>query len=197
MSVILNFLASKVAAPVLLAICILLTVSVGVQTVRINGVSLFGWHAVEGYKAKFEALQSQNLADKLARAEETISEISELNAALSKSNASNHADALHWQSVASDLQKKASTYVPKEIATACVPVGLVELLDAAGTGATLPEIDESARKSLSTCSGIPVSQAADTLVYDLGLIPVLSARIENARRAWEEQQMIVNSMGQK
>lgn len=55
-----DFLANKLLAPILLALLILCGVGLAIQTVRINGVSLFGWYAVDGYKPLYEAALLDN-----------------------------------------------------------------------------------------------------------------------------------------
>jgi hypothetical protein len=55
-----NFLKNNLVAPLALAGCLLFAVAAGVQTVRINGISFFGWYAVDGYKPMYEAAARDN-----------------------------------------------------------------------------------------------------------------------------------------
>ena len=56
-----NFLAQKIVAPLALAACLILGVIGGVQTVRINGVHVFGLALVDGFKPMYEAAISNNI----------------------------------------------------------------------------------------------------------------------------------------
>ena len=49
-----EWIAGKVAGPVFLALAILFGAATAIQTVRINGISVFGWYAVDGYKPLYE-----------------------------------------------------------------------------------------------------------------------------------------------
>lgn len=55
-----DFFANKLVAPLLLALLILAGAGLAIQTVRINGVSILGWYAVDGYKPLYEAALLDN-----------------------------------------------------------------------------------------------------------------------------------------
>lgn len=57
---ILEWLTGKIAGPLFLALAIILGIGLTVQTVRINGVSIFGWYAIDGYKPALAVAQKAN-----------------------------------------------------------------------------------------------------------------------------------------
>lgn len=48
------WLYNQFVAPILLVLCVLLLIGLGIQSVRINGISVFGLYAVSGYKHDLE-----------------------------------------------------------------------------------------------------------------------------------------------
>lgn len=60
MEAITAWLAGKIAGPIFLAVAILFAGATAIQTVRINGISFFGWYAIDGYKPLYEKAASDN-----------------------------------------------------------------------------------------------------------------------------------------
>lgn len=54
-----DFVYNKFVAPILLVLCVVLLIAFAVQTVRINGVTVFGWNWVAGLKLDAENAQKQ------------------------------------------------------------------------------------------------------------------------------------------
>ena len=187
------WLASKLTAPILLALSVLLAAGMVVQTVRLDGVSFFGWYAIDGYKPMYTMLVAKNAANELARSKAALKLTQDQQNALAAKDA-------QWSGVVSGLtakleglQNRIDEYVPKTIAVACVPTRLIVLLDAAGSGADQSDIPAAASIPDGECSGVSVRDAEAILVQDLGQLPVLKARIANARDAWDEQRQITTT----
>lgn len=60
MAAILDWFMTKVGVLILAVLVVLLAAGLTIQTVRINGISLFGWYAVDGYKPLYEAADRAN-----------------------------------------------------------------------------------------------------------------------------------------
>jgi hypothetical protein len=73
-------IADKVLAIAFAVLMVLFAVAAGVQTVRINGVSFFGWYAIDGYKPLYLA-DERNMAP-------LRSSVASLNSGLNQCNAS-------------------------------------------------------------------------------------------------------------
>lgn len=190
-----SWLANKLAAPILLALCVAIGIGLAVQTVRLNGVSFFGFYAIDGYKPMYAAVVAKDAADDIARSKAALKLAQDQQKAMADNDAKWAAIVAQMSKNLETLQGKVPVYVTKEIATACVPVGLAMLLDAAGTGVNLPEVSAEAAKSLSACSNLSVSDAAAKLVWNLSIIPEDTARLENAGSAWQAQYELTNGDG--
>jgi hypothetical protein len=132
-----NFLANKIVAPLALAGCLILAVVAGVQTVRINGVSIFGWYAVDGYKPMYEAAARDNSTLKTNQAA--------LKAAIKDRNA--QITALNKQSEAlrANIKVLSARYQDD---TKTLQSRLAALAAAKPSGATECERAKSARKQI-------------------------------------------------
>ena len=198
MTTILSWLANKLAAPILLALCLLLALAVTVQTVRLNGVSILGWQIASGYKPSYEALIAQNLSDKLTRANAIIAEN---NARITATDAANKslADQLNTLHAKWDnyVPTEVVKYVPKNLVTVCVPDSLLWLLDAAGTGADISTVAARPGESGDACSGMDVPSAESAVMQNVKHFPELVARITNARDAWEAQRKLNSAESSK
>jgi len=97
MGTITAWLAGKIAGPVFLAVAILLGAATAVQTVRINGISFFGWYAIDGYKPLYEKAVRDN--------QTAVTSIANLAGGLGRCNAS--VDALKAKGAAATTQAQA------------------------------------------------------------------------------------------
>jgi len=88
--------------------------------------------------------------------------------------------------------KEVIRYVPTKIADACVPNGIVKLLDASGLAIADPDsLPGAADEPNEACSGVSVSQAVTLLRGALLDRADFASRLENARQ-WADAQVALN-----
>lgn len=187
-----DFLANKIVAPLAICLSVLFLIALGVQTVRINGISVFGWYAIDGYKPMYERLVAANEQAEFDGIKASLDMAKKQGIAMADGNSAFLKAQFTADQRIKSLQDRINDYVPQALRTACVPLKLAVYLDKAGSG--LSESDPPSASGIpdSVCSDISVPDAASRLVYDLGLISKLSSRIENARNSWQDQQRIIN-----
>jgi hypothetical protein len=189
-----QWLAEKLAAPILLAVSIFLLIVAGVQTIRLEGVSFFGQSIINGYKPLYTDLMKENLQAKVTSATAALKDSQARSALLENQNKKLSAELsiLHtkWDNY---VPAEVIKYVPQPLRSTCVPNSLLWMLDAAGTGQDISTAAARSDESGDACSGMDVPSAAAAIMRNVAKLPEANIRIESARAAWQEQYELMGS----
>ena len=202
MTSVITWFATNVAGPlygavitVLLVICLIFGVSEHYQLYGmtfIKDLPLVGKYAFQGYRPMYDALVQQGLDQKLAHAEAVIKENGLRITTLEKTNSDYQGQIVILNTrLASITPQEIIRYVPKNVATPCLPLGFGMLLDAAATGADISNLAAPAGKPFESCSDVDMSSAATILVSNLKHYPEFGLRIGNALEAWNAQRAVI------
>jgi hypothetical protein len=171
MTMILNWLAGRIAGPAAALCALLLGAGLVWQTARIDGWPLIGG----GLKEDIAGLQQNIAARDLAQAKAESAALAARAALADAANEQARANAQDDQAVQTQIQtviRKVPIYVSVANDRACVlPWGAVRLLDAAASGAQLGDVAARVAPGQpdDAASDIKLSEAVALLAADFGI----------------------------